>query len=322
MRKISPLTPAVFAALASLSAAAFAASPAGAPPSVANLRCEYKVDPLGIDVAQPRLSWQLRSDARGVVQSAYQLEVTRDGRTVWDTGKVASDRSVLVPYGGPALESSGRYTWRVRVWDGGGKPSAWSAPGHWEMGLLSSGDWKARWIEAAQDEDAKTSQPAPMLRGTFAVKGKVRSARAYVTSLGLYELEINGKRVGDQLFTPGWTSYHQRLQYQTYDVTAPPARRRERDRRDARRRLVPRLPRLEGQADRLRGPPRAAVPAADRVRGRADGDRGHGRDLEVDHGADPVVGHLQRTRPTTRGSSVPAGAPPATGRRLGARASW
>ena len=219
MRKISPLTPAVFAALASLSATAFAASPAGAPPSVANLRCEHKVDPLGIDVAQPRLSWQLRSDARGVVQSAYQLEVTRDGRKVWDTGKVASDRSVLVPYGGPALESSGRYTWRVRVWDGGGKPSAWSAPGHWEMGLLSSGDWKARWIEAAQDEGAKASQPAPVLRGTFAVKGKVRSARAYVTSLGLYELEINGKRVGDQLFTPGWTSYHHRLQYQTYDVT-------------------------------------------------------------------------------------------------------
>ena len=87
------------------------------------------------------------------------------------------------------------------------------------MGLLSSGDWKARWIEAAQDEGAKASQPAPVLRGTFAVKGKVRSARAYVTSLGLYELEINGKRVGDQLFTPGWTSYHHRLQYQTYDVT-------------------------------------------------------------------------------------------------------
>ena len=87
------------------------------------------------------------------------------------------------------------------------------------MGLLSSEDWKARWIEAAQDEGAKASQPAPMLRGTFAVKGKVRSARAYVTSLGLYELEINGKRVGDQLFTPGWTSYHHRLQYQTYDVT-------------------------------------------------------------------------------------------------------
>ena len=220
MRDISPLTPLAFAAIVSVSAATLVAAPSAAPASVASLRCEYKVDPLGIDVAQPRLSWQLRSEARGVVQSAYQLEVTREGKRVWDTGKVVSDRSVHVPYGGPALESSRRYAWRVRVWDGGGQATAWSAPASWEMGLLSPGDWKARWIEAAEDEGAKASQPSPMLRGTFAVKGKVRSARAYVTSLGLYELEINGKRVGDQLLTPGWTSYTKRLQYQTYDVTA------------------------------------------------------------------------------------------------------
>ena len=210
-------------ATASLSVAllAPALAPAATPlVSIANLRCEYKVDPIGIDVVRPRLSWQLRSTARGVAQSAYQAQVTRDGKLLWDTGKVASDRSVHVPYEGPALESSRRYTWRVRVWDGGGKASAWSAPAFWETGLLSPADWKARWIESAQDEGAKASQPAPMLRGTFAVKGKVLSARAYVTSLGLYELEINGKRVGDQLLTPGWTSYRKRLQYQTYDVTS------------------------------------------------------------------------------------------------------
>jgi alpha-L-rhamnosidase len=212
---------ALVALLLGLSASvSLAAAPAASPVSVANLRCEYKVDPLGIDVTAPRLSWQLRSEARGVVQSAYQVQVTRDGRTAWDTGRVASDRSVQVPYAGPALESSRRYTWRVRVWDGAGRASAWSAPASWEMGLLKPEDWKARWIEAAANEDTKTSQPAPMLRGTFAVKGKVRSARAYVTSLGLYELEINGRRVGDQLLTPGWTSYRKRLQYQTYDVTS------------------------------------------------------------------------------------------------------
>jgi alpha-L-rhamnosidase len=207
------------AAIAGLCAATLAAAPAP-PLSVAHLRCEYEVDPLGIDVVQPRLSWQLRSAARGAVQSAYQVEVKSGGRTVWDTGKVVSDRSVHVPYGGPPLESSRRYTWRVRVWDGGGKASGWSAPASWEMGLISPGDWKARWIEPARDEGAKSSQPAPLLRGTLTVKGTVRSARAYVTSLGLYELEVNGKRVGDQLFTPGWTSYGKRLQYQTYDVTA------------------------------------------------------------------------------------------------------
>ena len=210
-----------FAVSAAFAAALSLAAPpaAAAPPSVAQLRCEYKADPLGIDAAQPRLSWQLRSDERGVVQSAYQVQVTREGKAVWDTGKVASDRSVHVAYGGPALESSGRYAWRVRVWDGHGSASAWSARAFWEMGLLRAEDWKAKWVEPGLDEDTATSQPSPLLRGAFTVKGKVRRARAYVTSLGLYELEVNGKRVGDQLFTPGWTSYAKRLQYQTYDVT-------------------------------------------------------------------------------------------------------
>ena len=85
--------------------------------------------------------------------------------------------------------------------------------------MLQPGDWRAAWIAPARDEDTSKPQPAPMLRGTFAVDGKVKSVRAYVTSLGLYELEINGRRVGDQLFTPGWTSYRNRLQYQTYHVT-------------------------------------------------------------------------------------------------------
>jgi alpha-L-rhamnosidase len=194
----------------------------GAAPSVVNLRTEYKTDPIGIDVAQPRLSWQLRSDERGVLQTAYQIQVAEQPEfktIVWDTGRTASDRSVHVPYGGPALSSGRRYYWRVRVWDAGGQSSEWSAPAFWEMGLLSPGDWKAKWISPDWDEDTSKSQPCPMLRGVFRVTKPVRSARAYATSLGLYELHLNGKRVGDQLFTPGWTSYHKRLQYQTYDVT-------------------------------------------------------------------------------------------------------
>ncbi len=201
------------------------AGPTPGAPSLAHLRCEYKVDPIGIDSVHPRLSWQLRSDARGVVQTAYRVQVARDVATwkkknvVWDSGRVASDRSIHVSYEGPALESGRRYYWRVRVWDGDGRASKWSAPAHWEMGLLRPEDWQARWISPAADDDTSKPQPAPMLRGTFTVDGTVESVRAYVTSLGLYELEINGKRVGDQLFTPGWTSYHNQLQYQTYDVT-------------------------------------------------------------------------------------------------------
>jgi len=107
----------------------------------------------------------------------------------------------------------------VRVWDGAGAASAWSAPAFWEMGLLDPSYWQASWISPGWDEDVQVPQPAPLLRATFTVDGKVQAARAYVTSLGLYEVEMNGRRVGDQVFTPGWTSYDTRLQYQTYDVT-------------------------------------------------------------------------------------------------------
>jgi alpha-L-rhamnosidase len=210
--------------LVSVTVAAAATAPG--PPSVVELRTEYKAQPLGIDAARPRLSWKLRSPARGVVQSAYQVQVVPDAArfadrvSFWDTGKVASDRSVHVAYAGPPLQSSRRYYWRVRVWDGGGASSRWSDPAWWEMGLLAPADWTAQWIEPGLDEDTARSQPVPMLRGRFLVDGAVRSARAYVTALGLYEMEINGRRVGDELFTPGWTSYKRRLQYQTYDVTS------------------------------------------------------------------------------------------------------
>ena len=222
---LSPARLAALLASLAMSAAPGASAPRGPAPSLAGLRCEYQADPLGIDVKQPRLGWQLRSDARGVVQSAYQVQVAGDaaalrrGATLWDSGKVVSDRSIHVPYGGPALESGRRYHWRVRVWDGAGRASAWSPAASWEMGLLRPEDWTARWIEPALDEDVTKPAPVPMLRGAFRVDGRVRSARAYVTSHGLYELELNGRRVGDELFTPGWTSYRHRLQYQTYDVT-------------------------------------------------------------------------------------------------------
>jgi alpha-L-rhamnosidase len=194
------------------------------PVDVSHLRCEYKVDPLGIDARQPRLSWQLVSAGRGVVQAAYQIRVAEretslGTRPIWDTGRVDSDRSIQVVYQGPALASGRRYYWQVRVWDGAGAVSDWSTPAFWEMGLLDGSDWQASWITPAWDDDPAAPQPAPLLRTTFVLKGTVRSARAYVTSLGLYEVELNGTRVGDQVFTPGWTSYDKRLQYQTYDVT-------------------------------------------------------------------------------------------------------
>ncbi|GIV79953.1 MAG: alpha-L-rhamnosidase [Litorilinea sp.] len=193
---------------------------------VTRLRCEYKDNPIGIDVAAPRLSWQLQASGRQVRQSAYQIQVAEDADALaaerdlhWDSGKVLSPDSIHQPYQGPPLQSGRRYHWRVRVWDSLDRPSAWSQVAFWEMGLLAPGDWRARWITPDLPEDPSTSQPCPMLRTRFAVDGAVRRARLYVTSLGLYECELNGQRVGDQVLTPGWTSYDHRLQYQTYDVT-------------------------------------------------------------------------------------------------------
>jgi alpha-L-rhamnosidase len=139
----------VAALLCALASNCPAAAKSGIAPSL--LRCEYRVNPLGIDETSPRLSWIVEASgkgeaARGQKQTAYQIVVTSDGAMVWDTGKVASDETIGVAYAGKPLVSQQCCEWRVRVWDRDGNESDWSKPAMWTMGLLKAGDWKAGWI--------------------------------------------------------------------------------------------------------------------------------------------------------------------------------
>lgn len=190
---------------------------------VLHLRCEYIQNPLGIDVAHPRLSWQLKSSQTGARQTAYQVIATDEQSTtdavLWDSGKIASNQSIFVEYNGRELTSRQCVNWKVRAWDQDDKPTQWSQPARWEMGLLKRSDWSALWIDAPFVGGPRTSIPAPFLRKSFTVGGKVARARLYITALGLYEAFINGQRIGEGELLPGWTNYDKRLRYQVYDVT-------------------------------------------------------------------------------------------------------
>lgn len=195
------------------------------------LRCEYRVNPLGIDEAQPRLTWRMESAERGQRQTAFQILVATSERLLrpgkadlWDSGKVASDQSVNVLYAGRSLASRQRCFWKVRIWDKDG-PAQWSAPASWTMGLLQPTDWSADYISHRDTTPVHADPtnlflpPARQYRKEFSVAKQIKRAAVYATALGIYELYLNGQRVGDAHFAPGWTDYHQRAYYWTYDVT-------------------------------------------------------------------------------------------------------
>ena len=178
------------------------------------LRSEYRANPQGIDVTDPRLSWVLTAadpKARGLRQTAYRVIVASSERALaantgdlWDTGKVASDQSAQVVYRGKPLTSGAAAFWKVQVWDQAGQPSDWSAPAQWSMGLLHPEDWKAKWI--GRDEPGTTVDhrlAARLLRKEFQAPKQVRRATVYYSGLGLSELYLNGAKVGDHVLSPG-----------------------------------------------------------------------------------------------------------------------
>jgi alpha-L-rhamnosidase len=193
--------------------------------TITHLTCEYRTNPLGIDVTQPRLSWQMKTERSGARQTAYRVLAAsqpgqlREGKAdLWDSGKVDSDQSIDVVYAGQRLISRQRVYWNVTVWDETGEASH-SDSAWFEIGLLKRREWKARWIGATFVGGPRSMIPAPYLRKPFALPGAVQSARLYVTALGLYECSINGQPVSDDVLTPGWTDYRKRIQYKVYDVT-------------------------------------------------------------------------------------------------------
>jgi alpha-L-rhamnosidase len=199
-----------------------------------HLRCEYLSNPLAVDLTlSPRLSWKLESSDPDQVQSAYQILVASDQDllaqnkgNLWDSGKVSSDETTGITYEGKKPGSRAHYFWKVKVWDKANKASAWSSAAAWGAGLLKPDDWQAKFITyrdttpVFKDRNTLFLPPSHQFRKEFVVNKSIRRATVYATALGIYELHLNGNRVGQAWFTPGWCDYRQRLYYNTYDVTS------------------------------------------------------------------------------------------------------
>jgi alpha-L-rhamnosidase len=188
--------------------------------TVLPVRFEHHVEPLGIGEPRPRLSWQVQTDVPDWRQAACEVEIAPENGPAWSSGQVETGDSVLVAWHAPPLVSRERRTARVRVWgQRDAKPSTWSDDVVVESGLLRTDDWTAELILPVLPAPSTGGEPAALLRSEFVLDRPVVRARLYATAHGIYEAELNGSVVGDAVLAPGWTSYHHRLRYQTYDVT-------------------------------------------------------------------------------------------------------
>lgn len=225
-----------------LIAGTFGMLTAGAQPvQVTALRCEYRINPVGVQTQKPSLSWQLRSDGRNVTQTTYRILVADSPEALrtntgncWDSGEQRSDASIQVPYGGKTLVAAKRYYWKVNVRDNRHNKSVWSAVNSWQMGLLQPSDWQqARWIAYEKLPDSLVNplptdgkkdivtggNVLPMFRKVVAVDKPIRQATLFMAGLGHFDLHLNGSKVGDHFMDAGWTKYDKEAQYVAFDLT-------------------------------------------------------------------------------------------------------
>lgn len=226
---------------------------------ITGLKCEYRLNPLGIDKPNPRLSWTLESDRRGQKQLAYQVlvasslkKLNNDVGDLWDSGNVESEQSLNVAYGGSKLKSRTQYFWKVRISDSNGTMSAWSTPSSWSTGILSQTEWQAKWIQSDLElfdyqkelmkladhnmeiEDSLSPRgerirrmterineaPAVWMRKEFKPKNKnLRRATLFISGLGLYEPWLNGRKINDHLLTVSPHDFSKTVPYHVLDVT-------------------------------------------------------------------------------------------------------
>ncbi|WP_247680045.1 MULTISPECIES: alpha-L-rhamnosidase [Chitinophaga] len=212
--------------------------------TVQHLQCQYRDNPIGIDVLHPALSWQLAGSGSNISQTAYRVlvadkpELLRKNKgNIWDSKKTSSHESLQIRYEGKALRAATTYYWKVMVWDEHAKASDWSESAQWYTGLLQAGDWKnAQWIGYEQMPEQERIVPAitddsdskyrnrkdilPLLRKEFTLRKPLEKAMVFICGLGQFDLHMNGKKVGDHFLDPGWTKYDQHALYVTFDVTS------------------------------------------------------------------------------------------------------
>ena len=195
-------------------------------------RCEWLVNPRGIVTRRPRLSWIVSSPERDQRQSAYRILVAsrperlEPGRAdLWDSGRIESSETLGIEYAGQPLTASQQVHWRVQTFDRDGRASAWSDPATWTMGLFTERDWQAEWISAADanplhaDRDRLHLPSARQYRKEFRLTKPVTRAVLHGTALGIVDWSLDGRRVSDNLFEPGWTDYRRRVPSRTHDLT-------------------------------------------------------------------------------------------------------